>query len=98
MSWKTIWACADNGKIQGGNGTDIQPCIGDDLTCTVINPVIQLDYDFRNFSRVNKTALGMVAADSSRCSQIGLNVLQVIFLQLLESASQGLTYINEQCR
>ncbi len=51
------------------------PCEGDDLRCQVINHQPLPGRDFRNLSRTARAAGGMVAADNSRCSELGASIL-----------------------
>ena len=52
-------------------------CDDDDALCTITNAVPSEMFDFRNHSRVVVGSKGVVAADQSRCSDIGAAVLQV---------------------
>lgn len=52
-------------------------CTFSEPLCTIANPVPQPTADYRNRSRVVAAANGVVAADQSRCSDIGLQVMQV---------------------
>ncbi|KAF8065580.1 GGT2 [Scenedesmus sp. PABB004] len=59
----------------GGGGEGFVPCVGPRLRCEVVNRLPLPEVDFRNFSRRAAAAEGMVAADNSRCSQVGRDVL-----------------------
>ncbi|WIA36576.1 hypothetical protein OEZ86_007868 [Tetradesmus obliquus] len=50
-------------------------CKGSSLRCDVVNRIPKPEADFRNLSRRSTARRGMVAADSSRCSEIGRDVM-----------------------
>lgn len=52
-------------------------CTDSDAQCTILQPVPQPGSDYRGKPRVVTSAGGVVAADQSRCSDIGADVLKV---------------------
>eukprot|EP00879_Flechtneria_rotunda_P013855 GHRR01014471.1.p1 GENE.GHRR01014471.1~~GHRR01014471.1.p1 ORF type:complete len:716 (+),score=228.03 GHRR01014471.1:397-2544(+) len=54
---------------------DFQPCEGPALQCELVNKLPLPMVDFRNLSRRATATQGMVAADSSRCSEMGRDIL-----------------------
>lgn len=51
-------------------------CEGSKLECEMVNKEAYMDRDFRNLSRVVESYKGVVAADHSRCSEIGVDILK----------------------